>query len=409
MARNNLKQQLAQNVARRQSRLQDAEPAIPQHTLDPAARTVPLAQVRANPLNARRIDLSDPEQSAALEVLALSIQTHGVLQAPLVRELPAGGYEIIAGDRRFLAAQKAGLETIPVRVRQAEDAVLRQINMVENLVRAELSPADMGRGFAELKRALQLDRERQRSNFERPRSNLEPQHPDHARTDTTSGIAEQANATQGSHSLTWQDVALITGLTPRSMQRYIAIANLIDELDALDLSEAEKTGVSNLTERQLRPVLSLEAGPQRAEFVRRIARENLSSRQSEQIAKSLRAAATSSYSKVPSKSSSPKSHSPSTASTAPDSVPTAAEKENQDPGSMHFSEGEKSGQTVWQVEQTLEVALQQIEQVIECLSAYPCTASHYHTKVEPHLHSLHEAIQRLEALNPDKKSEINSA
>lgn len=393
MARNNLKQQLAQNVARRQSRLQDTEPALPPPTLDPAAREVPLAQVRANPLNPRQIDLSDPEQTAALEVLVLSLQTHGILQPPIVRELPAGGYEIIAGDRRFLAAQKAGLQTIPVRVRQAEDAVLRQINMVENLVRAELSPADMGRGFAELKRALQLDHERQR-NQDREQNQLsdatEPT-PD-SEQEQTSG---RANATPGSHSLTWQDVASITGLTTRSMQRYIAVANLIEELDEADLPTTEKAKVRNLTEKQLRPALSLEAGPQRTEFIRQIARENLSSRQSEHLAKTLRAAS------LPKSKSSPSNSKTKAASKTHSSTePDASTKPDAQP-STTIEQG--LPETISEIERTLLSALGQLEQVIETLTATTCNSSQYERNVQPHLNALHQALGSLENLNPDKK------
>jgi ParB family chromosome partitioning protein len=78
-----------------------------------------------------------------LDELAADIAAHGVLQPPIVRPRSSGeGYEIVAGERRYQAARLAGLEAIPVLVRELSDDEARVISLVENLQREDLSEAD---------------------------------------------------------------------------------------------------------------------------------------------------------------------------------------------------------------------------------------------------------------------------
>jgi ParB family chromosome partitioning protein len=84
-----------------------------------------------------------------LEELAQSIRTHGVIQPILVR-LVQGRYEIVAGERRWRAAQRAGLLKVPVIVRQIEDADLLQVALIENIQRENLNPIEEAQAYRRL-------------------------------------------------------------------------------------------------------------------------------------------------------------------------------------------------------------------------------------------------------------------
>jgi len=88
--------------------------------------------------------------------LSLSIAKHGVLSPILVRETGAGGYELIAGERRLRAAKKAGLKTLPCLVDSAEDQTSLELALIENLQREDLNPIEEARGYDRLKREFNL-------------------------------------------------------------------------------------------------------------------------------------------------------------------------------------------------------------------------------------------------------------
>ncbi len=96
--------------------------------------------------------------AGALEDLANSIAANGVLQPILVR--PSDGkYEIIAGERRWRAAQKAGLQRVPVLVREVADAQMLELALVENLQREDLNPVEEARAYQVLVEDLSLSQE----------------------------------------------------------------------------------------------------------------------------------------------------------------------------------------------------------------------------------------------------------
>ena len=80
-----------------------------------------------------------------MEELKASVETYGVLQPVLVRRLPGGGYELIAGERRLRAAKLAGLKEIPALVRTYNDAETSEIALIENLQREDLGPIEEAR------------------------------------------------------------------------------------------------------------------------------------------------------------------------------------------------------------------------------------------------------------------------
>ncbi len=87
---------------------------------------------------------------AALDELAASVAEHGILQPLLVRPLPDGRYEIVAGERRYRAAKMAGLREIPVVIRELSPAQAATLTLIENLQREDLNPMEEARGFRAL-------------------------------------------------------------------------------------------------------------------------------------------------------------------------------------------------------------------------------------------------------------------
>lgn len=102
---------------------------------------IPLDDIEPNPLQPRQIMDED-----SLEDLTLSIETHGILQPILVRT-GATGYQIVAGERRWRAARRAGLHTIPCLVQTVDDGQALQMAMIENLQRDDLNAIDAARGY----------------------------------------------------------------------------------------------------------------------------------------------------------------------------------------------------------------------------------------------------------------------
>lgn len=86
----------------------------------------------------------------ALASLADSIREHGVLQPLLVRPLPNGKYQIIAGERRWRACRMLGLSEVPVIIKEMEDVTAAEIALIENLQREDLSPLEEAEGYQEL-------------------------------------------------------------------------------------------------------------------------------------------------------------------------------------------------------------------------------------------------------------------
>ena len=110
----------------------------------PHYREVPLASISPNPSNPRTVFDED-----ALSELEHSIREFGLLQPIVVRERP-GGYELVMGERRWRAAQRAGLEAIPAIVRRTEDADLLRDALLENIHRANLNPLEEAAAYQQL-------------------------------------------------------------------------------------------------------------------------------------------------------------------------------------------------------------------------------------------------------------------
>jgi ParB family transcriptional regulator, chromosome partitioning protein len=121
------------------------KPAQPAQTPS-ADRRVPIAFISPNPRNPRR-NFAD----ADLTDLAQSIREHGIVQPVVVRPgKDKDHYEIIAGERRWRAAQRAGLAEIPVIVRDVNDRTALELAIIENVQRADLNPVEEAMGYQQL-------------------------------------------------------------------------------------------------------------------------------------------------------------------------------------------------------------------------------------------------------------------
>ncbi|WP_353062137.1 ParB/RepB/Spo0J family partition protein [Tunturiibacter psychrotolerans] len=89
-------------------------------------------------------------EDAALKELSESIRTRGVLSPLLVRPLTENGFDIVAGARRYRAAQMAEVDTVPIRIVNMNDAQALEAQLVENLIRADVHPMEEAQGFKAL-------------------------------------------------------------------------------------------------------------------------------------------------------------------------------------------------------------------------------------------------------------------
>jgi ParB family chromosome partitioning protein len=120
-------------------------PPIPARALGEGLRTVAIEEVHPSP--------SQPRKSfddVRLTELAESIRSQGIIQPLVVRLRGEGGYELVAGERRWRAAQRAGLHEVPVVVREIAEARAFEMALVENLQREDLNPIEEAEGYQRL-------------------------------------------------------------------------------------------------------------------------------------------------------------------------------------------------------------------------------------------------------------------
>jgi ParB family transcriptional regulator, chromosome partitioning protein len=130
---------------------------LPETPADDAAGELlelPVTLIKPNPSQPRTT--FDPD---ALGALATSIEATGVVQPLLVRPLPDGSFELVAGERRWRAAQQAGLEKVPAVVRDQAEPERLQAALIENMVREDLNPVEEARACAALVEDLGLTKE----------------------------------------------------------------------------------------------------------------------------------------------------------------------------------------------------------------------------------------------------------
>jgi ParB family chromosome partitioning protein len=119
-----------------------------------------IKEIELNQIKPNRFQPRQAFDEQKITELSQSIATHGILSPILVRETGAGGYELIAGERRLRAAKKAGLETAPCIVDSAEDQLSLELALIENLQREDLNPIEEARGYDRLKREFSLTQDK---------------------------------------------------------------------------------------------------------------------------------------------------------------------------------------------------------------------------------------------------------
>jgi len=119
-----------------------------------AASVLPIERLRSNPKQPRRVFSEE-----ALADLVASIKQKGILQPILVTPTEGGTYEIIAGERRWRAAQRAGLKEIPVVIKSGSEMERFEMSLVENLQREDLNPIELAEGFTRLQVEFHMTQE----------------------------------------------------------------------------------------------------------------------------------------------------------------------------------------------------------------------------------------------------------
>lgn len=119
-----------------------------------AVQHIPVADIEANPNQPRREFDVD-----GLRQLAASIEAHGIIQPITLRKVRASKFQIISGERRFRAAQQAGLTELPAYIREADDQSLLEMALVENIQRQDLNPLEVGMSFRHLMEECDLTQE----------------------------------------------------------------------------------------------------------------------------------------------------------------------------------------------------------------------------------------------------------
>ena len=119
-----------------------------------------IKEIELNQIKPNRFQPRQAFDEEKMNELSQSIAKHGILSPILVRETGAGGFELIAGERRLRAAKKAGLQTAPCMVDSAEDQLALELALIENLQREDLNPIEEARGYDRLKREFSLTQDK---------------------------------------------------------------------------------------------------------------------------------------------------------------------------------------------------------------------------------------------------------
>ena len=127
--------------------------------LGSAKKTKGSLEIDLKKISPNRFQPREEFDQVKIDELAESIKKHGVLNPIIVREMGLEKYEIIAGERRFRAAQAAGLEAVPAILRQPQEQEVLEMALIENLQREDLNPVEEAKGYDRLKREFGLTQE----------------------------------------------------------------------------------------------------------------------------------------------------------------------------------------------------------------------------------------------------------
>ncbi len=145
----------------------DASGSISETTPGTGTSEIKITDIDPNKNQPRKLFYDD-----SLEELAESIRLHGILQPLALRRMPGGRFQIIAGERRFRAAKRAGLETVPAVIVDADDKETAELALIENLQREDLNPVEEAEGFKTLMTEFGLTQEEAAERLGKSRSTL---------------------------------------------------------------------------------------------------------------------------------------------------------------------------------------------------------------------------------------------
>jgi len=129
--------------------------------------TLPISSIEANPFNPRT-----NFEKEALQELSTSIKIHGIIQPLTVRKLGRDKYQLISGERRFRAAQIAGLTEVPAYIRVANDQTMLEMALVENIQREDLNPIEVALSYQRLIEECSLTQDQLSQKISKSRSSI---------------------------------------------------------------------------------------------------------------------------------------------------------------------------------------------------------------------------------------------
>lgn len=206
---------------------------------------VPLSLVSPNPFQPRRVF-----GEAELEELANSVKAKGVLQPILVRKLGDGGFELIAGERRWRAAKIAGLKKIPAIIRPATDAEAMEMALIENLQRKDLNPMEAARAYQRLMKEFGLTQEAVSRTLGKERSSI-------ANTVRLLALQSDVQTWVESDQLSWGHAKVLLAVSDPEQQVRLGRRAVTERLSVRDLERlvrpAHRAGRSNNARKGHRP------------------------------------------------------------------------------------------------------------------------------------------------------------
>ncbi len=145
----------------------DIDVSTPSPSDEQNTSTVKLSDIDPNENQPRKLFYDD-----SLEELAESIRIHGIIQPLALRKTQGGRYEIIAGERRFRAARRAGLTEVPAIIVDVDEKEMQELALIENLQREDLNPVEEAEGIKALLERFSLTQEAAAARLGKPRASL---------------------------------------------------------------------------------------------------------------------------------------------------------------------------------------------------------------------------------------------
>jgi ParB family chromosome partitioning protein len=209
---------------------------------------VPVNAVQPNPRQPRTV--FDEE---TLSALALSIQEVGVLQ-PIVVRRTAEAFELIAGERRLRAAKRAGLATIPVVVRESDDAESLREALIENIHREDLNPIELAEAFRELLEELGLKQETLAERLGMSRSHI-------ANTIRLLQLPAEVQQLLASGKIQAGHGRALLSLADAEAQGTLALRIVAEDLTVREVEELVRNYIDHPTAEPTKPTLRAVPGP----------------------------------------------------------------------------------------------------------------------------------------------------